>query len=276
MSEQRMNRSRRSSANRPNRGRAPSERRPEVLYLYGIHPALAALSNPAREIRRVWVTLNAKSRIEGGGVALPAETETVLPRDLDRLLGPTAVHQGIALEVAPLAVPDLDDLARMHLVVCLDQVSDPHNVGAILRSTAAFGGDAVISTARHAPVESAVLAKSASGAFDMIPLVAVQNLARTLDSLGERGFVRIGLAEEADMTLEEAMAGEQVALVLGAEGKGLRRLTRDTCDRLARLPTSGPLASLNVSNAAALALYEARRHLDRGNEDGNPAAGEHH
>ena len=261
MPEKPMKRSRRSAANRPNRGRAPSDRRPDALYLYGMHPVLAALANPQRDIRRAWATQNARARVEAAGLTLPADTEAVVPRALDRLLGDSAVHQGIALEVAPLPVPTLEDLAHRHLVVCLDQVSDPHNVGAILRSTAAFGGDAVISTARHAPVESSVLAKSASGAFEMVPLVAVQNLARTLEALGEAGFTRIGLAEEADMTLEEAMNGDRIALVLGAEGKGLRRLTRDTCDRVARLPTSGPLASLNVSNAAALALYEARRHF---------------
>ncbi len=244
--------------------RAPAERRPEALFIYGIHPVLAALANPRRTIRRVLATPNALARLSVAGAALPVNAEEVSPRDLDRLLGGEAVHQGMALEVAPLDSPGIEQLADKHLVVCLDQVSDPHNVGAVLRSAAAFGADAVISMARHAPSETGVLAKAASGALDMIPLVGVQNLARALDQLAAQGFVRIGLDEAAETAIETAMDGDRIALVLGAEGKGMRRLTRDKCDRLARLPTRGPLASLNVSNAAALALYVARRHLDAG------------
>jgi len=166
------------------------------------------------------------------------------------------------LEVAPLDPYPLDSLGDSRLVVVLDQVTDPHNVGAILRSALAFGADAVLSTARHAPAETGVLAKAASGALDRLPLVTVPNLARALEQLGNLGFVRIGLDSEASETIDAALYGDRIALVLGAEGKGLRRLTRETSDRLARLPTAGPLASLNVSNAAAIALYVARHHLD--------------
>ncbi|MCB1497273.1 MAG: RNA methyltransferase [Bauldia sp.] len=246
----------------PHGPRSPAERRPETLFLYGLHPAIAALSNPARRVNRVLATPNALARLKAAGVSLPAEPEETSPRDLDRLLGGDTVHQGVVLEVAPLDPVEIGALHDKRLVVCLDQVSDPHNVGAILRSAAAFGADAVLSTARHAPTETGVLAKSASGALDLIPLVTVGNLARALDDLGYDGFVRIGFDEAAESTIEAAFTGARIALVLGAEGKGLRRLTREKCDRIARLPTSGSLASLNVSNAAALGLYVARRHLD--------------
>jgi 23S rRNA (guanosine2251-2'-O)-methyltransferase len=265
MQSRKPDRRRRTAAPRSPYGpRSPAERRPDALFVYGIHPVLSALSNPRRTVRRIIATPNALARLIAAGAALPVPPEEASPRDLDRLLGGEAVHQGVALEVAPLEPVAIDALGGAKLVVVLDQVTDPHNVGAILRSALAFGADAVLSTARHAPTETGVLAKAASGALDLLPLVAVQNLARALDELAEYGFVRIGLDSEADLTIDAAMAGDRVALVLGAEGKGLRRLTRDTCDRLARLPTSGAVASLNVSNAAAVALYVARRHLDAG------------
>jgi len=248
---------------KPNRfpPRSPAERRPDSLWVYGIHPVLAALANPRREIRRIVATANAISRLEAAGATIPLKPEEASPRQLSHLVGMDAVHQGVALEVAPLPALTLDDLADARLVVVLDQVTDPHNVGAILRSAVAFAADAVITTGRHAPAESGVLAKAASGALDTINLIEVQNLARALEDLGSRGFTRIGLDSEADTPIDEAMGGERIALVLGAEGKGLRRLTRDTCDRLARLSVPGAIASLNVSNAAVLALYLARRAL---------------
>lgn len=242
--------------------RSPAERRPEQLLVYGIHPVLAALANPRRKVLRIIATANAAARLRELGGRLPASIEEASPRDLDRLVGGDAVHQGVAVEVAPLDPWPLDALRDARLVVVLDQVTDPHNVGAILRSALAFGADALISTARHAPHETGVLAKSASGALDQLPLVTVPNLARALDEIARYGFFRVGLDSEAEGLLEPSLSGGRIALVLGAEGKGLRRLTRDTCDRLARLPTSGSLASLNVSNAAAVALYVARRHLD--------------
>ncbi|KAB2875828.1 MAG: RNA methyltransferase [Bauldia sp.] len=242
--------------------RAPGERRPDSLFVYGIHPVLAALANPRRTVRRILATANALARLTAAGAILPLAPEETTPRHLDRLLGGEAVHQGVAVEVAPLEPLAIESLGEADLVVVLDQVTDPHNVGAIMRSAIAFGADAIITTGRHTPAETGVLAKAASGALDQLAHVEVQNLARALATLAELGFTRIGLDSEAGEAIDQAMTGARVALVLGAEGKGLRRLTRDTCDRLARLPTVGPIASLNVSNAAVLALYMARRHLD--------------
>lgn len=250
----------------PKRGfgpRSPDERRPERVWLYGIHAVAAALANPRRTTHRLLATRNAAQRLAEMGLAFRQEPEGATPRDLDRLLGPEAVHQGVAAEVAPLPSPGLADLGDARLLAVLDQVTDPHNVGAVLRSAAAMGADALVTTARHAPQETGVLAKAASGALDLIPVMTVQNLARTLAELGEAGFRRIGLDSEADRPIEEALGGERLALVFGAEGKGLRRLTRDSCDAVARLDLPGPLRSLNVSNAAAVALYLARRSLDR-------------
>lgn len=247
----------------PGKPRKASPTSGDRYFIYGLHPALSALANPERTIVRILATPNALGRLREAGGAIPDVVEEVRPDALDRVLGRDAVHQGVALEVTPLESRGIDTFADGRLVVCLDQVSDPHNVGAILRSAAALGADGVVSTSRHAAPETGVLAKSASGALDVIPPVVVPNLARALTDLGDLGFVRVGLDETADATIDEAMDGDRIALVLGAEGKGLRRLTRDTCDRLARLPTRPPIASLNVSNAAALALYVAGRHLDR-------------
>ena len=243
------------------KSRTPGERKPETHFVYGIHPAIAALANPRRTVTRILATKNALQRLTEAGAHLAVAPEEVTPQDLDRLLGSDAVHQGIALEVDPLEPLSLDALGDAHLVVVLDQVTDPHNVGAILRSAAAFGADAVLTTGRHAPAETGVLAKAASGALDRLPLVEVPNLARALRDLADLGFLRVGLDSEAGEDLETAVSGPRIALILGAEGKGLRRLTREHCDHLARIATSDGFLSLNVSNAAALALYVARRHL---------------
>jgi 23S rRNA (guanosine2251-2'-O)-methyltransferase len=244
------------------RRQSPAERRPDALWIYGIHPVLAALANPRREVRRIVATKNALARLAEAGAILPLAAEETTPRLLDHLLGRDTVHQGVAVEVAPIEPLEIAALDKARLVVVLDQVTDPHNVGAIMRSALAFGADAVVTTRRHAPAETSVLAKAASGALDRLDLVEVQNLARALEELRDLGFTRVGLDSEAETAIEGAMEGERIALVLGAEGKGLRRLTRDTCDVVARLSMPGPLASLNVSNAAVLALYIARRHLD--------------
>jgi len=241
--------------------RSPSERRAEALWVYGIHPVLAALANPRRKVLRVLATPNALTRLAEAGAKLPMAPEEVSPRDLDTLIGGDAVHQGVALEVKPLEPLGLDALAGARLIVVLDQLTDPHNVGAILRSAVAFAADAVVTTGRHTAAESGTLAKAASGALDQIAWIEVQNLARALEEIGAMGFTRIGLDSEGTSELEDAIGGERIALVLGAEGKGLRRLTRDTCDTVARLSVPGAIVSLNVSNAAALSLYLASRHL---------------
>ncbi|MDQ0439526.1 23S rRNA (guanosine2251-2'-O)-methyltransferase [Kaistia dalseonensis] len=221
----------------------------------------AVLANPRRKVLRLLVTLNAAQRLRDDGATLPDELEDITPHDLDKLLGSEAVHQGAAVQVAPLEPLSLDSLEHARLIVVLDQVTDPHNVGAILRSAVAFGAEALVTTGRHAPAETGVLAKAASGALESITMVEVPNLARALTELGELGFTRIGLDSEGTAVLEDSMGGDKIALVLGAEGKGLRRLSRDKCDVVARLDMPGPIKSLNVSNAAVLSLYLARRHL---------------
>ena len=225
---------------------------------------LAALANPRRKVRRILATTNALARLTAAGATFPAAPEPATPRDLDRLLGGDAVHQGVAIEAAPLPPLGVESLAGAHLIVVLDQVTDPHNVGAVLRSAAAFDADAVVTTTRHAPAETGVLAKAASGALDAIGWVEASNLARALDAIGETGFTIVGLDGAADLTVAEAIRGGRIALVLGAEGKGLRQLTRQKCHALARIPVAAAIGSLNVSNAAAIALYVARLRLQAG------------
>jgi 23S rRNA (guanosine2251-2'-O)-methyltransferase len=196
-------------------------------------------------------------------------TEILTPDAISRMLPQGAVHQGLALLCEPLPPFDLEDVvgstaSGQRLVVVLDQVTDPHNEGAVLRSAAAFGATAVVVQDRHAPPESGVLAKAASGALDLVPRVAVVNIARTLERLGRLGFWRIALSSDGDGTLAEAAVKGDVALVLGAEGAGLRRLVRENCDVSAYIPVKPEIGSLNVSNAAAIALYELRH--SRGNE----------
>ena len=251
----------RVEADRRQSQRPPAERRADTLWLYGIHPVLAALANPRRKILRIMATQNALARLTEAGAKLPLPPEETTPRNLDNLLGGDAVHQGVAIEVAPLPPLGLDALRDAKLIVVLDQITDPHNVGAILRSAVAFAADAIVTTGRHTAAETGTLAKAASGALDQIAWIEVQNLARALDEIGRLGFTRIGLDSEAGGEIEKAIAGTRIALVLGAEGKGLRRLTRETCDTVARLSMPGAIASLNVSNAAVLALYLASRHL---------------
>jgi 23S rRNA (guanosine2251-2'-O)-methyltransferase len=225
--------------------------------LYGWHTVLAALRNPRRRIRRLLATRNALERLaelDIGDLPQPAD-----PREIDKLAGPGAVHQGIAALCDPLPELDLADFEEARLLVVLDQVTDPHNVGAILRSAAAFGAEALILTERHGPAESGVLAKAASGALEHVALVRVKNLARAMLELGDMGFERLGLDSEHADPLDGVEPGGKTAVVLGAEGKGLRRLTREHCDRLVRLDMPGPIKSLNVSNAAALALYALTR-----------------
>ena len=228
-----------------------------VAILYGWHPVAAALANPARHIRKIVATENGARRLTDEGLRFPVTPEIVRPDAIAARLGPDAVHQGLLIEADPLPSPDLADLAAEGIVLVLDQITDPHNVGAILRSAAAFGVRAAITTARHSPEATGVLAKSASGALEYVPMVTVQNLSRALAELKERSFLTVGLDSEGETDLAAATLRLPLALVLGAEGKGLRQLTRATCDIHARLDLPGAIKSLNVSNAAAVALYVA-------------------
>jgi 23S rRNA (guanosine2251-2'-O)-methyltransferase len=222
-----------------------------------------ALRNPGRVVHKVFATANAVERLAEMVPTSRVPTTTTAGADLDRLVGPDTVHQGVVAEVDNLPAVDIHDLPDDGLVLVLDQITDPHNVGAILRSAAAFGVTAVIVTDRHSPEATGVLAKTASGGLEHVPLVSVGNLAQALAHLGERGYWRVGLDSEGGVALEQAVARPPVALVLGAEGKGLRRLTRERCDVLARLDVPGAIKSLNVSNAAAVALYAVGKALGR-------------
>lgn len=238
------------------------------LFIYGQHAVRHALENPQRIKHVLHATPNALARLtEKAGPPAGLRVEEATPRVLAVMTGPDAVHQGLVLETEPLAAKRLDELPEANLLLALDQVTDPHNVGAILRSAVAFGAGAVVTTARHSPSETGVLAKAASGALDMIDMLAARNLAAALDEIAAAGFTVIGLDSAGEKHLEEAagVAARQsgkIALVLGAEGKGLRAKTRDHCTALARLDMPGRIASLNVSNAAALSLYVASRALE--------------
>jgi 23S rRNA (guanosine2251-2'-O)-methyltransferase len=251
---------------RPPRPHKPSRGGHQSVWLYGHHPVLAALANPDRKVERLLVTKEAAGRHAAAFAAAGATHKAaVMSRDeLSQRLPTGAVHQGIAVLVAPLEEPAIEDLlARCGdnaLVLVLDQVTDPHNVGAILRSAAAFGIAGVVVTERNAPADTGVLAKAASGALEVVPLVRAVNLARTLDQMKEAGFWLYGLDERGDVAIGGLDLGGRVCIVLGAEGEGLRRLTAEKCDRLATIPTKAALSALNVSNAAAVAAYEwARR-----------------
>jgi 23S rRNA (guanosine2251-2'-O)-methyltransferase len=257
----------------PHRPRADAK--PRMLrdpgpWLYGRHAVAAALANPARRVRRLLclpeVAADLRSLIAMAQARLPPAPEIMDRRDFEPLLPQGAVHQGMALAAEPLPAGDIDDLldalpegGEPHVVVLLDQVTDPHNVGAVLRSAAAFAARGVVMPEHGAPPVTGALAKAASGALEAVPLLRVINLARALDRLKEAGFWCVGLTEDADKTLDEIDIGDRIAVVLGAEGSGLRRLTRERCDLLARLPTRGQPSSLNVSNAAAIALYALTR-----------------
>jgi 23S rRNA (guanosine2251-2'-O)-methyltransferase len=226
--------------------------------LWGKHAVAAALDNPDRKVLKAWTTREAAAMMQ-----FPADVAVTLAdvADLGRLVPHDAPHQGLVIEVDPLEEVWLDELltgAGEHAVLLvLDQVTDPHNVGAILRSAAAFGAVGIVTQDRHSPPESGTLAKAASGALERVAWARVVNLARALEEVGEAGFWRIGLTGDAETDLKAALGPPRVALVLGAEGPGLRHNTREHCDALARLPISDAVESLNVSNAAAVALYAA-------------------
>ena len=244
------------------RAQRDSLRPPEdVTVLYGWHPVTAALQNPARRVRKLLATENAARRLADENIPTTPAPEIVRPDAIAARLAPDAVHQGLYLEADPLPSPPIEELATDGLVLVLDQLTDPHNVGAIFRSAAAFAVTAIVTTARHSPEATGVLAKAASGALEHVPFVMVQNLARGLAALKERGFLVIGLDSTGDEDLASLPLRRPLALVLGAEGKGLRQLTKETCDHVARLDLPGAIQSLNVSNAAAVALYVAASRL---------------
>ena len=230
------------------------------LRLFGIHAVEAALRNPLRKKNRLVLTENAEQRLIEAMGPLSFKIDYVSPRDLDKILGEDAVHQGAMLETEELPEPEFADLvenANGRPLIVLDQVTDPHNVGAILRSAAVFGAAGLVMTRRHSPPLNGVLAKSASGALELVPVALVTNLSRAIEELKEVGFHVIGLDGTADVRLEATDWSRPTALVMGAEGKGLRRLTAEYCHLLVSITTDGPINSLNVSNAAAIALHTA-------------------
>lgn len=240
----------------------------ETVWLFGLHAVRDALRNPAREKLRLVVTRNALAKLEADVAESGMEPELCDPRKFAAPLDAGSVHQGAALEVKPLSWGSLEDVciaggdARPARVVLLDRVSDPHNVGAILRSAEVFGARAVVGTKHHSAPETGALAKTASGALERQPYLRVTNLGRAMEELKAAGYTCLGLDGEAEKTLDAALVGFEerpVALVMGAEGPGLREKTKELCDALVKIEFAGAFGSLNVSNAAAVALYAATR-----------------
>ncbi len=233
--------------------------KPENDLIHGAHAVIAAAMNPKRKLVHLWASENGYQRLKEEAKA-DLKCEIVHPRHLDHMLrGQDAVHQGLILEAAPLRQPRLDQVAHDGLMVLLDQVTDPHNVGAILRSCAAFGVAAVVSPARHTAAANGTLFKAASGAYEHVPMVTVTNLARALDEIKGYGFQVVGLDSDAETSMDEVAKTRPLALVLGAEGKGLRQLTQDSCHVVAKLAVPGAIKSLNVSIATAVSLYALTR-----------------
>ncbi len=247
----------RGRAGRMKGGRGSGRASTGAVRLWGRHAVEAALKNPERRHRKLWATREGVASLDG---ELPADfpLEWAAPADLARLVAREAPHQGLVLDCDALEDVFLDEVMDndpTRPILVLDQVTDPHNVGAILRSAAAFNAAAIVTQDRHSPPESGTLAKSASGALEVVPWVRVVNLARALDELAEAGYWRIGLDGDGKATLGEALPAGPVALVLGAEGEGMRHNIVQHCDTIARLPIASAIESLNVSNAAAIALY---------------------
>ena len=239
------------SASRP-AGRGA--RRADVVRIYGFHSVVAALRAPRRELVRLYATAAAAERLAAEIAARGVETRVLAPEEIALRAPRGAVHQGLLLEARPLEPIDISQVPAEGLVVALDQITDPHNVGAILRVCAAFAVDALVTTERHSPEFAGALAKSASGGLEHVPICSVPNLSRALADLGDLGYWRVGLDSQGAQTLDATRLDRPLALVLGAEDKGLRRLTREHCDVMARLDLPGAIQSLNVSNACAIAL----------------------
>ena len=232
---------------------------PEKLWIYGKHSAEAALKNPKRKIYQVMVTRNSWNLFKE---ILPTHAEVCDDRKITAMVGKDAVHQGIAVLVGSLNDGHLEKVDLGRLVVVLDQVTDPHNVGAVMRSASAFGASTVINTFRNSPPEGGVLAKSASGAMELVKYVRVRNLADSIQYLKDQGFWVAGLDAEGSQNITVVGEHKKIALVMGAEGKGLRQKTRDYCDLLVSIPIRREQESLNISNAAAIALYEASKYIE--------------
>ena len=262
------NRDKQAPSHRRGRG-SRNRQKPDRINLYGMHTVRAAIANEAREKYRLNATENALARLNVDPDLIEnLQVELVEPGHLARMVGSEAVHQGVVLEAAPLPTIDIDNMSQKPLVLVLDQITDPHNVGAILRTAVAMDAGAVISTARNSAQETGALAKSASGAVDLIDHIQIGNLANAISQLSDQGYFCIGLDSEGPARLEDTFAqapndGKFIALVLGAEGQGLRKKTSETCNALARLEMPGAIKSLNVSNAAAISLYTARLFLDK-------------
>ncbi len=240
--------------NRPERKPPPGERNDGLNLIYGIHSVREAIANPRRTFVRLIATENGALRLKEDG-PLPIEPVIVKPDDIGRQLTADAVHQGVLLLAEPLEPLGLDDLGDNALVVALDQVTDPHNVGAIVRTAAAFGVSAILTTERHSPEVTGVMAKAASGGLEHVPFCQVKNLGNALEELAKRGFQCVGLDSDAPAAIGSVTMRRPLLLVLGAEGKGLRQRTRELCDTVVRLDMPGVIRSLNVSNAAAISLY---------------------
>lgn len=254
----------RQDRTRTDRGGAESDAPRGRASIWGTHAVVAAWHNPARRIRGLFMTAEAQAALAPELADGPADRpppQIVERRILDRLTAPGAVHQGVALDAAPLEEVYLQDLINAaagrtrSVIVMLDQVTDPHNVGAIMRSACAFGAVGIVMQKRHAPELDGVLVKTASGAAEHMPVAYETNLSRALEELQEAGFFALALDERGDVSLEELPGYERAVIVMGAEGPGIRRLVKEHCDRLVRLPTGGPVGVLNVSNATAVALY---------------------
>lgn len=240
----------------PKRNANVKEGQVRSYWLYGVHAVSAALANPRRKVSRAVCTQpmfeKYSHEFQGAGIV----PRVISPREISQLLPLDAVHQGVAVEVLPLPARGLEEVAQTgRPLVLLDQVSDPHNIGAILRTAAAFGVGGVINTKDNAPQESAVMAKASSGGIELVPLVPVTNLSQAMETLKKLGYWCVGLDGEARQTIAGVKLNQKTALVLGTEGRGLRRLTAERCDLLVKLPIAPEMESLNVSNAAAIALY---------------------
>lgn len=250
---------------RDSRRASASSLRPsrDAHLIWGFHSVREALRAGRRKLLRLHATPAAAEKLASETAAAKVAVSIVAGEEIDAALPDGAVHQGVLLEVGALPDRDIEDLASDSLVLVLDQVTDPHNVGAIVRTAAAFGVNAIVTTERHSPALGGVLAKAASGGLEHVDVIAVVNLARALDTLGDLGYLRVGLDSDGPQSLAETPLSRPLALVLGAEGKGLRRLSREKCDALARIDLPGAVRSLNVSNACAVALTIASMRLGR-------------